>query len=285
MMTTVTANLQWTVGRVSITRIEERIIPLAWSSLIPAGADLVERCRPWIDPFVSDDASELLLSIHSFVVETPEHLIVVDTCIGSSDDSVFAGDPGFGARLAAALPGGLAAVDVVVCTHLHFDHVGWNTIEVDGRHRPRFVNACYLVTETELGVERDAQDTAAAARSIDPLREAGCLDAVQPDHRIDQWVTLEPSPGHTPGHVSVRIADGDAVAVITGDFVHSPLQLAHPRAGSKSDFDASMAAATRERYISELTNSEILVLGTHFAPPTGGYIETATEGVRFEAGQ
>lgn len=274
--------LEWTIGAVRIVRVEERIIPVPWAGLIPDGADLVADCRPWIDPFISGSGNDLLLSIHSFVVETPDTLIVVDTCVGDSGKFQMPGDEAFGGRLAAALPDGLDAVDIVVCTHLHFDHVGWNTVEVDGELRPRFTNARYLVTEAELAAERDEEDTLAYARSIAPLATADCLDAVAADHRIDPWVMLEASPGHTPGHVAVRVIDDGAVALITGDFVHSPLQFVHPHAASNPDHDPALATATRERYVDELTDADILVLGTHFAPPTAGHLISHGAAVRFQ---
>jgi len=276
------APLQWMIGDVRIQRVEERITPVPWEGLVPDGAELVERYRPWIDPFVTTRGAHLLLSVHSFVVQTPETLIVIDTCVGDSSDFPLPGDVGFGDRLAVALPGGLDAVDVVVCTHLHFDHVGWNTTMRDGELVPTFSNARYLVTGDELAATRDAEDSRAYAASIEPLNAAGCLDSVSPDHRVDQWVTLEPSPGHTPGHVSVRINSAGEEALITGDFVHTPLQFPHPEASSRPDADRAAATATRERYVAALADRDILVLGTHFAPPTAGHLKRDGETVRFD---
>ncbi len=273
--------LTWTIGSVRITRVEERVVDMPWGGLIPTSPELVDGCQPWISPFMSADHTKLLLSVHSFVVTTPETCIVVDTCIGRDDLSI-AGDAGFGDRLAEALPGGFEAVDIVVCTHLHFDHVGWNTVEVDGRLQPRFPNARYLVTAAELAAERDQEDGRAFAASIQPLLDGSVLDVVEPDHRIDSWVVLASSPGHTPGHVSVRIADGAAQAAITGDLVHSPLQFAHPEASTISDNDPALATTTRERVVDELADTGVLVLGTHFPPPTSGHIRRSGRDVSFE---
>lgn len=274
------APLRWNLGRIRVTRVEERIVPLTWDRLIPDGPALVEDCRPWIDPHISDDASALRLSIHSFVVETPETCIVVDTCIGR-DDLAFAGDAGFGARLERSLPSGFAGVDVVVCTHLHFDHVGWNTVEVDGRLQPRFPNAAYVVSHAELAAERDEEDGSAFHRSIAPLRAAGCLRPVDPDHRIDPWIALESTPGHTPGHVSVRLEDGEHTGLISGDIAHCALQLAHPEAGSTSDGDAGLARATRSRIVERLADTDTLLFGTHFPPPTAGRIRRTKGRITF----
>ncbi len=268
-----TTHLEWSIGDVKVTRVEERVIPIPWAALVPGGEQHIDACRPWMEPFITETGSHFLLSVHSFVVQTPENLIVVDTCVGDTDEFQLPGDPGFGERLASALSGGLDGVDVVVCTHLHFDHVGWNTVEVEGQRRPRFANARYLVSADEMRADRDEEDTASYMRSVEPLRVAGVLDEVALGHRIDEWVALEPSVGHTPGHVSVRITSDEQVAVITGDFIHTPLQFAHPEASSNPDHDKAQATATRERYVTELANTETLVLGSHFAPPTSGKIK------------
>jgi len=274
--------LEWKIGRVRVTRVEESIVPVPWAMLVPDGAGLLDNCRTWMDPFVSTSGERLLLSVHSFVVQTPETLIVVDTCVGDTDEYKMPGDAGFAHRLEAALPGGTAAVDVVVCTHLHFDHVGWNTMEVDGESVPRFANASYVVTEAELAAERDEEDTHSYHRSVAPLASAGCLRPVPANHQIDHWVSMEPSHGHTPGHASLRITDGDKIALITGDLVHTPLQFAHTGAQSSADNDPAMATATRDRYVAELTDTDVVVLGTHFAPPTSGRLVSHPSGVRFE---
>ncbi len=270
-------HLTWTVGPVRITRVEERITGVPWAGLVPAGADHLESCRPWIDPYVSGSGNSLLLSVHSFVVETPETLIVVDTCVGSAEGAQLAGDPAFGDRLARVV-GGFDNVDVVVCTHLHFDHVGWNTVERDGQLVPTFPAARYLVTADELDADRDEEDTASYERAIAPLEAVGCLDAVESTHRIDPWVTLESTPGHTPGHVSVRITADDEVALILGDLVHTPLQFAFPEAPSNPDYDPAQATDTRRRIVSEHGNEPTLLLGTHFAPPTAGHVEIDENG-------
>lgn len=274
-------NLTWSVGSVRITRIEERVTGVPWDRLVPAGADHLDDCRPWIEPFVSDSGSALLLSVHSFVVETPETVIVVDTCVGTSDDMKLPGDPDFGGRLEAHVSS-FDQVDIVVCTHLHFDHVGWNTIERNGELVPTFPKARYLVTSTELAAERDEEDSISYQRAIAPLDTAGVLDAVESTHQIDAWVRLEPTPGHTPGHVSVRVTDGDQTALIIGDLAHTPLQFAFPEAASNPDHSPAEATATRRRIVDEHGNQPTLLLGTHFAPPTAGHLEIDAEGaVRF----
>ena len=281
-MTDSQPSLSWNIGAVTVTRVEERISAVSWNWLVPEAKELVDRSRPWIDPYTSEDGSKLLLSVHSFIVQTPDTLMVIDTCVGTSEGKSLPGDADFGARLTAALPGGFDAVNIVVCTHLHFDHVGWNTVERDGSFVPTFPNATYLVSTHELEAPRDEEDSASYAESITPLEEAGCLQSVSSDHKIDDWVSLEPSPGHTEGHVCVRITDGDQVALITGDIIHTPIQLAHPTVPSNPDRNPAEAIATRQRVIAEVLDTDVLILGTHFGPPTAGHLRSRDDGIHFE---
>ena len=284
--------LSWSVGRVEIARVEENIVPLTAKVLVPdARPEHVEANRPWIDPYFAgeeDGHPVLRLSIHSFVVRSGSTTIVVDTCVGPGQDRGLPGDAGFGDRLDAAIDGGLDAVDVVVCTHVHFDHVGWNTRSVDGRLVPTFPNARYLVTRAELE-EVEADDHMEVRQpSILPLAEAGVLDVIDLDadgrFPITDEVELIATPGHTAGHVSVRIHSDGAEGLITGDAFHTPLQFADPElAAWRFDTDPDQSTATRRRLLERYVGSDALVLGTHFAPPTGGRLVGGAGGaVRFE---
>ena len=176
------------------------------------------------------------------------------------------------------------AVDVVLCTHLHFDHVGWNLRTVDGERVPTFPNARYLFSETEVDHTRIEDHHAVIEPSVQPLIDAGLADLVADDHVIDDAVRLLPTPGHTPGHVSLSIDSHGERAVITGDMSHTPLQFAEPELSSANfDHDADAAIATRKRMLDAWTDEPVLVLGTHFAPPTGGRIVTDGERVRFRS--
>jgi len=265
--------LRWTVGDVTITRVEETITPLAASALIPGATSEVLDEHPWVKHYFTDEG-ELRLSIHAFVVQSGSTTIVVDTCVGTAKKRPLPTDPAFLDRLGAEVDGGIEGVDVVLCTHLHMDHCGWNTIEVDGDLVPTFPNARYLITQAELdslGDERHAVSVREA--SVDPIAEAGLLDAIEPDHRITPEVVLIPTPGHTPGHVSVLITSGDQTALITGDAFHSPVQIARPDlAAEPFDADSEQSTATRHKLLADYADSDTLVLGTHFAPPTAGHI-------------
>ncbi|MGH1488429.1 MAG: MBL fold metallo-hydrolase [Acidimicrobiales bacterium] len=278
------ALLSWRIGDVDVVRVEENILGLPTKVLVPdITAEQIEAQREWVAPYFDppqDETLMLRLSLHSFVVRSAGKTIVVDTCVGPDPERSLEGDPTFGDRLDATIDGGLAAVDVVVCTHLHFDHVGWNTVTVDGKVVPTFPNARYLVTRPEIEeMERD-DHMAVKEPSIQPLADAGVLDVIDIDagvsggdvaFRITDEVSLISTPGHTPGHVSVLIESGAASGLITGDAFHSPIQFAYPTlAAWRFDSDSEQSTATRTAMIERFVDSETLVLGTHFAPPTAG---------------
>ena len=263
-----------------MTRVEEWVGAIPHGALLPGMTpELVDEERPWIDPFVSSDG-RMLLSVHSFVVRSGDTTVVVDTCVGGHGDRPLPHDDAFPEALAAEIDGGLEAVDVVLCTHLHFDHVGWNTVRDDGGDLvPTFPNARYLVSETELANYADHDHEGIGAVSVEPLRAAGCLHAVESEHRITPEIRLTPSPGHTDGHVSVVIESVGHSALITGDAFHNPIQFPHPElAAERFDADSAAAADTRRRLIADLADSDTVVLGTHFAPPTAGHLVAGADG-------
>ncbi len=278
----------WKIGDVEITRVVDVVQPFPATGLIPqATADALTDLHDWLCPHFMDTAGNLQLSIHAFAVRSGDARIVVDTCIGGKERPL--GLPGappstFLADLAGA---GFApdAVDRVLCTHLHFDHVGWNTVLEDGKWVPTFENARYLVGEKEWGYWRDAVDhyaPEAKGDSVLPIFDAGLVDLVEMDHRITDEVRCEPTPGHTPGHVSVVIESQGQKAIITGDTFHSPLQMAHPDWENVADVDGAMAQATRERFLDTYADGPVLILGTHFASPTAGKIVRDGDTYRFE---
>jgi len=271
--------LTWTVGDVTITRVEERVTALPPDVLVPGiTPELIERHRHWVTPFFTDD-HRILLSLHTFVVESKGLTVVIDTCVGADYERPLPCDASFIDRLDAVVDGGRAGVDIVLCTHLHFDHVGWNTIVVDGRPVPTFPNARYLFGRVELDVlaEHDHHDLLGAA--IQPVIDAGLADLVETDHRITDEVRLVATPGHTPGHVSVVIESGAYTAMITGDVAHTPLQFAHPElTASPFDHDPAQATTTRRSFVERATESGDLLLGTHFPPPTAGRLVRAANG-------
>jgi len=284
--------LSWTVGDVRVTRVAEVVIPVPRDYMVPGITDAeIEAQRPWVDPFF-DAEGALLLSFHTLVVESGDTTIVVDTCVGVDTPRIAPGDPTFPDRLAAVIDGGLGGVDVVLCTHLHFDHVGWNTRTLDGRIVPTFPNARYLIGRAELDF-LDAGDDSHEVRvpSVDPLLAAGLVDVIDTGtvdrtvagtgtgHRITDEVRTIPAPGHTPGHVAVLIESAGQAALISGDTFHTPLQLTRPElAATRFDWDEAMAVETRRRLIERYVGTDTLLIGTHFPPPTAGRVRRDERG-------
>jgi len=272
--------MKWRVGEVTVTKIVELevtggsrfILPQAtYEAVLPIG---------WLQPDFADERGRLKMSIHALVIETPRRRIIVDTCLGNNKKNRRIPtwnnlQTSFLADLAAA---GYAreTVDTVVCTHLHVDHVGWNTMLTGGRWVPTFPNARYLMGRVEYArwsSQREREDmTAILADSVAPIWDAGLVDLVETDHRICDEISLVPTPGHTPGHVSVRIASRGEEALITGDFMHHPCQIARPEWSSTADSDPEEARRTREAMLIGLAGTSTLVIGTHFAGRTAGRI-------------
>ena len=282
--------LKWKVGDVTITKIVELETVGGAEWILPDAT--VDRTREieWLKPHFMNEEGELRFSVHALVIEAGGRCIVVDTCVGNEKERMPYRDwhqlqTGFLDDFAAA---GFSpdVVDTVLCTHLHVDHVGWNTMLVDGHWVPTFPNARYLLAEDEFEFwrqdEREEFQKTVFADSVAPVFEAGLVDLVATSHQVCEEVDLVPTIGHTPGHVSVRIRSGGEQALITGDFIHHPCQLARLGWGSSADVDKAMAAETRLRVFSEHADTPTLVIGTHFAGATAGRIVRDGEAYRLE---
>jgi glyoxylase-like metal-dependent hydrolase (beta-lactamase superfamily II) len=272
--------LKWIIGAVTVTRIVELEALGGSKFILPQATREAAREIAWLAPHFADEEGRLKMSVHALVVETPTRRIVVDTCIGNDKPRRMPAWSHMQTRFLQDLEAaGFAreSIDTVLCTHLHIDHVGWNTMLVDGVWTPTFPNARYLMGRREFEYWRSEADEGAGdpsifADSVQPVWDAGLVDLVEADHRVCDEVSLVPTLGHTPGHVSVRIASGGAQALITGDFIHHPCQLAHPEWASSADYDPVASTRTRERMFSTLASEPTLVIGTHFATPTAGRV-------------
>lgn len=273
--------LTWQIGEVKVTRIVELETVGGTRFLLPQATYEAVREIDWLYPHFANEAGKLKMSIHALVVETPAKRIVIDTCIGNDRQRAMPSWSNLQTSFltdmeAAGFP--RESIDTVLCTHLHVDHVGWNTMKAGERWVPTFPNARYLFERSEYeywraeNVEVSDLEASYYHDSIKPVWEAGLVDLVETHHRICEEVTLTPTLGHTPGHVSVRIRSKGQEAMITGDFTHHPCQLAHPEWAAQVDYDQTASTETRRRVYGELAGSDVLVIGTHFAEPCAGHV-------------
>jgi glyoxylase-like metal-dependent hydrolase (beta-lactamase superfamily II) len=278
--------LRWQIGDVRITQVVELTTASLGPDLLPRATPEVLRPVGWLAPFL-DETGRMVLSIHSLVVESQGETLMVDTCIGNDKERTYPrwnlmqGD--YLTRLdeAGFEP---ARIDTVLCTHMHVDHVGWNTRLVDGAWVPTFSNARYLYAEEEWAHwKTESQEYGPVIEdSVQPIFDAGLADLVRPDHQVTDEVWLEPTPGHTPGHVSVHISSRGEEAVITGDMIHHPCQIAHADWSSEADWDKGMSADTRSAFLTRYADRPVLIIGTHFAAPTAGRIVSDGDSYRLD---
>lgn len=281
---------QWTIGAVKITRIVELEIAGGTRFILPQATRDAVKHMDWMKPHFMDEEGNLVMSVHALVVETPNRKIMVDTCIGNDKERSI---PGWNKLQLPFLEDlkragyDRADVDTVLCTHLHVDHVGWNTMLVDGKWVPTFPNARYLMGRTEFEYwDKEDSDGSIGDNimgdSVRPVFDAGLVDLVDSNHRVCDQVCLVPTPGHTPGHVSVLIQSNGQQALITGDSFHHPVQVAKSEWSSSADFDQDTSRETRRMMIDTYGDNDILVIGTHFATPTAGHIRSGKTGYWFD---
>jgi glyoxylase-like metal-dependent hydrolase (beta-lactamase superfamily II) len=280
--------LSWKIGAVTVTRIVELDLPVPYALFLKEAEPDALRTMPWLYPNFVGPEGELLLSVHALLVEAPGLRLVVDTCIGNDRPRSITGGQ---ALQTTFLEDFLATgwtregVDAVVCTHLHVDHCGWNTMLEDGKWVPTFPNARYLIGRREYEHWRAAEGEelqTILAENVQPIFDAGLAQLVEPDHRLSDEICLIPTPGHTPGHVSVVIESAGERAVISGDFLHHPCQIARPEWSSIADSDPEEARMTRRRIVDAVARDQSLFIGTHFPAPTAGRIVRDGDGFRFE---
>ena len=272
----------WRIGDVEVARIvevnafEDNIAML----LKDETAEFVRQHR-WLQPHFATPEGLMKISFQAFVLRSRGKNVMIDTCIGADrkrEYDVFCNlKTTFLEDLAAAgFPH--EGIDAVLCTHLHFDHVGWNTRLVNGRWVPTFPQARYLFGKQEFDHWTHLRDTGGYHNiehlhdAVDPIVAAGLVDYITTDYQLTDEVSLFPTPGHTPGHVSVLIRSRGEEAVITGDLMHHPIQLLEPLRHANFDMDKAQAALTREAFVKRFANSKVLVIGSHFCDPTSGWI-------------
>jgi glyoxylase-like metal-dependent hydrolase (beta-lactamase superfamily II) len=280
---------EWKIGNVKVTRVMESEALWPATRLLPdATPEQLAKDADWLAPRFCDAAGNIKLSVHALVLESQGKKIIVDTCIGNDKQrSMFPEwshqNLPFLDRL-AAIGCPRESIDRVVCTHLHVDHVGWNTMLDKGKWVPTFQNARYVLGGTEWDFHKrqdDALFKEPVEDSVKPIIADGLSDLVDAEHRVTDEVWLESTPGHTPGHFSIRISSAGQDAVITGDMMHHPVQCKYPEWDDAFDSDPPLAKKTRRAFCERYADSETLVLGTHFATPTAGKIVTHGDSFRF----
>lgn len=291
-----------TFGRTTVERIAE--VEAMWFDpewLYPNITDEhLARHADWLDARVFDaTARKFPLSFHSWLIRTPQLNILVDTCNGNHKSrgpkmawqNQLASDT-YLSNLARA---GLRPedIDVVMCTHLHTDHVGWNTRLHNGRWVPTFPNARYLMARDEFEHFRRLHATqpdypvnhGSWVDSVLPVVDAGLADVVDMNHLVDGTLTdgvwMEPAPGHTPGHITIHVNGGGHDAIMTGDIIHHPILMAEPELQMYADWNVELGRQTRRRLLERCADTSTLMLTGHFPAPTAGHVCSCGDAFRF----
>jgi glyoxylase-like metal-dependent hydrolase (beta-lactamase superfamily II) len=281
-------------GNVTIHRVVEQEQPIFaplefFPTLTPA---LLQENLSWLSPTYIDPATgKLILCVQSYIVRTPHHTIMIDSCVGNHKPrpnrpfwNMLASDR-YEKNLAAAGIG-VGDIDYVMCTHLHVDHVGWNTKLENGRWVPTFPKAKYLFADRELEhwTAKEKEDPAGhpwITDSVLPIVQARRAEVVKSDHRLNELVQFIPTPGHTIDHFSVLVGKSGSDALITGDMIHSPLQARYPELGMRADFDSTEAGKSRRKVFERFCDSPTLMCMAHFPSPSMGKIARWGEGFKF----
>jgi len=264
--------MRWKVGRVKITKVVELETVGSTRFILPLATNEEIRKLPWLIPDFATEEGRLKMSIHALVVETPSHRIVVDTGLGNDKEgrSVPTWNNRQGPFLETLTDAGFPpdSINTVLCTHLHVDHVGWNTRLVGGQWVPTFANARYVFGKTEYEHWRDHShepDKAAVFDdSVKPIVDAGKAELIPSDHKLCDEISLIPTPGHSPGHMSVLIRSEGEEGLLTGDVAHHPCQMAHLDWSSTADSDPVQSTATRRQLFSRFADRPTLVIGGHY---------------------
>ena len=270
------------IGSATIHRIVEQEGPFfdAMQFFPTATKEFLDENRRWLQPRFLDANDKLILCIQSYVVRTPHHTIMIDTCVGNHKPRParsfwnMMNSDRYEKSLAAS-GFGVNDIDFVMCTHLHTDHVGWNTRLENGRWVPTFPKARYVFADRELAywTKRQQDDPDACPWIVDsvlPIVAANRADIVKSAHAFNDLVTLIPTPGHTIDHYSVRVGRPGADAIITGDMIHSPLQARFPELGMMADYDSKQAGESRRSLFGQVCDTSTLMCMAHFPSPSTG---------------
>ena len=281
------------IGDIRVDRIIEGEYPFqAAQEFLPGLTDAVlAENRDWMRRAGAlDERDWLKLCIQSYVLRTPHHTILVDSCVGNHKNRPtrpiwhMKTDDAWMRSLAVA---GLRVedIDYVMCTHLHVDHVGWNTRLENGRWVPTFPKAKYLFAEREYAywaAENAKAEVGPFADSVLPIVEAGRHQLVSSALEFNDYIRLLPTPGHTPDHFAVAVGKGRDEAVITGDLIHTPIQARYPDMSMRADVDPIQSGQTRRAFLERYCDTDTLCCTAHFPSPSRVKVKRWGEGFRCE---
>jgi glyoxylase-like metal-dependent hydrolase (beta-lactamase superfamily II) len=284
------------IGRASIAKVEELCGPgFKASRMFPRfNQEAFDAQKHWmVSDHVEPGSDRLVGSVHTWIVRTPHHTILIDTCLGNHKTRSAPNwnnlNTPFLDRLRAA---GVApeSVDLVMCTHLHVDHVGWNTKLENGRWVPTFPNARYLFARKEYAHwederrQKDAESVNGGSfdDSVLPVVEAKKAVLIDADHQPDSLLTIEEAPGHTPGSIVIRLSDAGREAMFSGDIMHHPVQVYYPEWSSQFCWNQDMSARSRRKVLEHCAEHHSLLCPAHFPGANAGYIHRAGDAFRIE---
>jgi len=286
----------FSVGKVSITRIEETYLPVYRpGEIFPEyDAAIAAAHAHWMAPNHYDADKDLIkLSVHSWLLQVADKKILIDCCCGNNKSRPtrpfwnMLNEPYLDRLVAAgARP---QDIDYVMCTHLHHDHVGWNTQLRDGSWVPTFPNARYVISKPDFEYYRALDADPDKAEPVEfgtfrecvlPIVEDGRADLVTGPHRLDEFLDIIPAPGHSAGHVVFRLESAGDRALFIGDVYHHLLQVYHPHWNFPKNSDPEQARQSRRMVLGLAASTGALVLPGHVGAPFAGYIEATEEGFR-----
>ncbi len=267
------------VGEITVQRIVEHEVPVYHPSdwFVEATPEAMDPYRKWLEPKALCPATGLMvMPVQSYLVRTRHHLILIDTCCGG--EKSYAEPPEWhqpenriwlkNLMAVGVMP---ADIDYVFCTHLHSDHCGWNTRLIDGRWVPTFPNAKYVFARDEYRAMEE-ENHAIFVDNVLPVMDAKQAVLVDLDFALDDEIWLESTPGHSAGHVAIHLASCGEHAVMCGDLMHTPLQLAEPGWTPTFEFDMAASTRTRKKFLNTHCQTDTLILTAHFPSPSVGHI-------------
>ena len=280
------------IGNITINKIEE-YLDLLDPNFVFKHFDnfIIDKNKSWLLPeFIDKNTSFLKFSFHSYLVQTPKYNILIDTCVGNDKSRPL---PNWHMRNSNFLDKfdkykiNKNMIDYVMCTHLHADHVGWNTVLENGKWVPTFPNAKYIFSKKDFdffnNVKEGEQGYLSMIDSVRPIVENSQAVLVDNSFTIDETIDLVPTPGHTPGHICIQLNSKNEKGIFTGDLIHHPLQINEPLLETNFCFDPKQAVKARENFINQHTDKNTMIFPAHFSGNTSGFIKSSKLGKIFNS--